>query len=170
MSLVYKHRLMYCNLMLLHRNNRGSNLIVQCIYVLVVQGTLYKMAVIFILIIVFLFKIILALFVWRLFKPVHIDVVLPNAPAAFAWNPPNFSWTEYPIFFNPFISITPIEPLMSSGSWLTLHYCEMYYLTAVNYDPATTDIIFIRVNIYPGTGEGGFQLIFLPIHVTRVTI
>jgi len=49
---------------------------------------------------------------------------------------------------------------MSSGSWLTLHNCEIFYLLAVNYDPATTDLIFIRVNIYPGPGEGGSLLIF----------
>jgi hypothetical protein len=59
---------------------------------------------------------------------------------------------------------------MSSGSWLTLHNCEIFYLLAVNYDPATTDIIFIRVNIYPGPGEGGLLLIFQPIHFIRVTI
>ncbi len=35
----------------------------------------------------------------------------------------------------PFISITPSKPLMSSGSWLTLHNCEIFYLLAVNYDP-----------------------------------
>jgi hypothetical protein len=56
---------------------------------------------------------------------------------------------------NPFISITLSKPLMSSGSWLTLLNCEIFYLLAVNYDPATTDLIFIRVNIYPGPGEGG---------------
>ena len=61
---------------------------------------------------------------------------------------------------NPFISITPSKPLMSSGSWVTLHNCEIFYLLAVNYDPATTDLIFIRVNIYPGPGEGGSLLIF----------
>jgi hypothetical protein len=61
---------------------------------------------------------------------------------------------------NPFISITPSKPLMSSGSWLTLHNCEIFYLSAVNYDPATTNLIFIRVNIYPGPGEGGSRLIF----------
>jgi hypothetical protein len=44
--------------------------------------------------------------------------------------------------------------------WLTLHNCEIFYLSAVNYDPATTDLIFIRVNIYPGPEEGGLQLIF----------
>ncbi len=71
---------------------------------------------------------------------------------------------------NPFISITPSKPLMSSGSWLTLRNCEIFYLLAVNYDPATTDLIFIRVNIYPGPGEGGSQLIFSPIHFIRVTI
>jgi hypothetical protein len=49
---------------------------------------------------------------------------------------------------------------MSSGSWLTLHNCEIFYLSAVNYDPATTDLIFIWVNIYPGPGEVGSQLIF----------
>jgi hypothetical protein len=64
---------------------------------------------------------------------------------------------------NPFISITPSKPLMSSGSWLTLHNFEIYYLLAVNYDPASTDLILIRVNIYPGPGEGGSQLIFKPI-------
>ncbi len=63
---------------------------------------------------------------------------------------------------NPFISITPSKPLMSSGSWLTLHNCEIFYLLAVNYDPATTDLIVIRVNIYPWPGEGGSQLIFDP--------
>ncbi len=73
-------------------------------------------------------------------------------------------------FFNPFISITPSKPLMSSGSWLTLHNCEIFYILAVNYDPATTDLIFIRVNIYPGPGEGGSQPISYPIHFIRVTI
>jgi hypothetical protein len=59
---------------------------------------------------------------------------------------------------------------MSSGSWLTLHNCEIFYLLAVNYDPAISDLIFIRVNIYPGSGERGLQLIFIPIHFIRVTI
>ena len=71
---------------------------------------------------------------------------------------------------NPFISITPSKPLMSSGSWLTLHYCDIYYLSAVNYDPVTTDLIFIRVSIYPGPGKGGLQLILKPIYFIRVTI
>ena len=80
--------------------------------------------------------------------------------------------SEYRVYLpsNPLISITPSKPLMSSGSWLTLHNCEFFYLLAVNYDPATTDLIFIRVNIYPGPGEGGSLLIFLPIHFIRVTI
>jgi hypothetical protein len=58
---------------------------------------------------------------------------------------------------NPFISITPRKPIMSSGSWLTLHNCGIFYLLAVNYDPATTDLIFIRVNIYPGPGKGALS-------------
>jgi hypothetical protein len=41
---------------------------------------------------------------------------------------------------------------------LSLHNCEIYYLAAVNYYPDTKDLIFIRVNIYPGPGEGGFML------------
>ena len=57
---------------------------------------------------------------------------------------------------------------MSSGSWLTLHYCGIYYLSAINYDPLTTHLIFIRVNIYPG--EGGLQLILKPVYFIRVTI
>jgi hypothetical protein len=72
----------------------------------------------------------------------------------------NFTALQILDFFNPFISITPSKPLMSSGSWLTLHNYKIFYLLAVNYDPATTDIIFIRVNIHPGPGEGDSQLIF----------
>ncbi len=37
--------------------------------------------------------------------------------------------------------------------FLTQHNCEIYYLSVVNYDPATTDLIFIRVNIHPGPGR-----------------
>ncbi len=44
------------------------------------------------------------------------------------------------------------------------------YLLAVNCDPAIKDLIFIMVNIYPGAGEGGSQLIFKPVHFIRVTI
>ena len=73
-------------------------------------------------------------------------------------------------FFHTFISITTSKPLISSGSWLTLHNCDIYYLSAVNYDPAATDVIFIRVNIYPGPGEGDLQLISGPIYFIRVTI
>jgi hypothetical protein len=57
-----------------------------------------------------------------------------------------------------------------TGSWLTLHYCELYYLSAVNYDPVTTGLIFIRVSIYPGPGKGGLLLILKPIYFIRVTI
>jgi hypothetical protein len=71
---------------------------------------------------------------------------------------------------NPFISITASKPLISSGSWLTLNNCDIYYLSAGNYDPATTDLIFIRVNIYPGPGEGVLQLISEPLYCIRVTI
>ncbi len=58
-----------------------------------------------------------------------------------------------------FISFTPSKALVSSGSWLTLQNFEIYYLSSVIYDPTTTDLIFIRVNIYPGPGMGGLQLI-----------
>jgi hypothetical protein len=45
----------------------------------------------------------------------------------------NQAFNIYEIFyFNPFISITPSKPLMSSGSWFTLHNCELFYLSAVN--------------------------------------
>ncbi len=75
------------------------------------------------------------------------------------------------MYLNPFISITPSKPLMLSGSWLTLHNCEIYCSAAVNYDPAITDLIFIRVvNIYPRPGEGGSQLISEPIYFIRVSI
>jgi hypothetical protein len=74
------------------------------------------------------------------------------------------------LILNPFISITPSKPLISSGSWLTLHKCDIYYLSAVKYDPATTDLIFIRVYIYPGPGEGDLQLISEPVYFIRVTI
>ncbi len=43
---------------------------------------------------------------------------------------------------------------LSFLSLLASHLCHQ-----VCYDPATTDPIFIRVNCYPGPGEGGFQLI-----------
>jgi hypothetical protein len=66
--------------------------------------------------------------------------------------------------------ITLSKPLMSSGSSLTLHNCEIFYLLTVNYDPAITYLIFIWVNIYPGPGEGGSQLISQPVHFIRVTI
>ncbi len=36
-------------------------------------------------------------------------------------------------YINPFIYITPRKPLMSSGSYLTLRYYDVYYLTAFYY-------------------------------------
>jgi hypothetical protein len=60
-------------------------------------------------------------------------------------------------FVNPFISITPSKPLISTGSWLTMHNCDIYYLSAVKYDPATTDLIFIRVNIYQAQERGAYS-------------
>jgi hypothetical protein len=74
-----------------------------------------------------------------------------------------------PRLLNPFISITPSEPLMSSGSWFTLHNCMISYLSADNYVSVTTALIFIKVNIYPGPREGGLQLIYHPIYFIRVT-
>ncbi len=61
--------------------------------------------------------------------------------------------------FNPFIFVTPSKPLMLPGAWLTLHNCKINYLSAVDYDPATTDLIFIRVNIDLGPGVVDSQLI-----------
>jgi hypothetical protein len=54
----------------------------------------------------------------------------------------------------PSISITPSKPITSSESWLTLPNCDIDYFSAVNYDPATTDLIFISDNIYPGPVQG----------------
>jgi hypothetical protein len=103
-------------------------------------------------------------------------VVLANVSSKEEWevrNPRNAKISCMHIYFgpvNPFIYFTPSRPLISSGSWLTLHNCDIYYLSAVKYDPATTDLIFIRVNIYPGPGEGGLQLISEPVYFIRVTI
>ena len=87
--------------------------------------------------------------------------------------------------FNPFISITASKPLISSRSWLTLYNCEIYYLSAVNYDIATTDQNFVRARreglfwyyllaIFPhnnsrghlpgGLGGGYLLLIFQPMY------
>jgi hypothetical protein len=59
---------------------------------------------------------------------------------------------------------------MSSEFRLNLLYFETYNLSAVKYDPATTDLIFSRVNIYPGPRDGGLQVIFKPIYIIRVAI
>ena len=52
------------------------------------------------------------------------------------------------------LSMNPSKPLMSSGSWLTPQNCEIFYLSVVNYHPATTDLIFIRVNMCPCRTRG----------------
>jgi hypothetical protein len=41
---------------------------------------------------------------------------------------------------------------MPSGFQLTLNNCDIYYLSAVNYDSTTADLIFTRVNITQGQG------------------
>jgi hypothetical protein len=52
---------------------------------------------------------------------------------------------------------------------LTLHNCEIYYLSAVNYNPAATDIIFSRIYNYiifinyPGPVVGGLKPILYPL-------
>ncbi len=51
------------------------------------------------------------------------------------------------IYFNPFSSITPSKPLMSSGSWLTMHNCEIFYLLAVIYDPVPL-ANYLPISIY----------------------
>ncbi len=45
------------------------------------------------------------------------------------------------------LNITPNKPLIWSGSWLTRHNCEIYYLSEFYYDSITTDLIFNRVSI-----------------------
>ncbi len=82
------------------------------------------------------------------------------------------------------------DPLLKNNSWqilLTLsflslqasHLCHkglgwpciiLYYWLAVNYDPATTDLVFIWVNIYPGPGVGRLQIMSRPIYFIKVTI
>jgi hypothetical protein len=57
--------------------------------------------------------------------------------------------------FNPIINITPGKPLVSSGCCMTLPNREMYYLSPVNYAPATTDLILIRINTYLPRARGG---------------
>jgi hypothetical protein len=51
---------------------------------------------------------------------------------------------------------------------LTLYYCEIFYLSAVNYDPTTTVLIFIRVIIYPGPEEGANS--YFSVYFVRVSI
>ncbi len=54
---------------------------------------------------------------------------------------------------NPFISTTSSKPPFSPGSWMTQHY----YLLFIIYDPATTDLIFIKLIIYQGPGVGAYS-------------
>ncbi len=65
-------------------------------------------------------------------------------------------------YFNPFISITPSKQLMSSGSWLTLHNCKIFYLLSVNYDPATTDLILSGSIFTQGQGRGAHSWFLNP--------
>jgi hypothetical protein len=59
------------------------------------------------------------------------------------------------VFTLPFSFLSlPASQLMASWSWFTLHNCEIYYLSAVNYDPATT--YFSSRSIFAqGRGGGG---------------
>jgi hypothetical protein len=63
---------------------------------------------------------------------------------------------------NLLCSTTPSKLLLSSGSGFTLHICEIYYLPAVNNDPATTGSNFHQGQCYSGPGEGGLKLISEP--------
>jgi hypothetical protein len=67
------------------------------------------------------------------------------------------------LWLSPFISITPSKPLMSSGSLLTLHNCEIFYLLAVTYDPATTDLISSGSVFTQGQGWGAHSWFFNPL-------
>jgi hypothetical protein len=49
-----------------------------------------------------------------------------------------------------------------------LYNCEIYYLFAIIYDPATTDIIFIMVNIYPEPWEGELSDHFLTFLINTI--
>jgi hypothetical protein len=64
---------------------------------------------------------------------------------------------------NPFISIIPSKPLMSSRSWLTLHNCEIYYLSSVNYNPPDYRCNFHKGQYLPW-GGGLLAHLFYQIH------
>jgi hypothetical protein len=59
-----------------------------------------------------------------------------------------------------FLSL-PASHLCHQGLGSACIIVRSFYLSAINYDPATTDLIFIRVNIYPGPGGGGLTVDFL---------
>ncbi len=42
---------------------------------------------------------------------------------------------------NPFISITLSKPLMSPGSWLTLHNNDKFFFSSVIYDLVSTNLV-----------------------------
>jgi hypothetical protein len=54
-----------------------------------------------------------------------------------------------PFHFNPSQQTTYVIRVLVNPA-----YCKILYLLAVNYDPATKDLIFILGNIYPGPGRG----------------
>jgi hypothetical protein len=55
---------------------------------------------------------------------------------------------------NDRISVNLTLLILSLPASHLCYNCEIYYLSAVKYDPAATDLIFIRVSIYPGPGKG----------------
>jgi hypothetical protein len=55
---------------------------------------------------------------------------------------------------NPFISITPSKPLISSGPGMTLNNFEICYFSAIYY------INGIKINILPRACRGGFTANF----------
>jgi hypothetical protein len=65
------------------------------------------------------------------------------------------------IILNPFIYIARSKPLISSGYCLTYN-CGVYYLTAVNNDPATTDLIFM-VQYLPRASGWGLSTFLNPL-------
>ncbi len=71
---------------------------------------------------------------------------------------------NYRATFNPFISITPSKPLISSGPGITLNNFEICYFSAIYY------INGIKITIYPGPAEEDLQLIFEPGSYIRVII
>jgi hypothetical protein len=67
-------------------------------------------------------------------------------------------WRIQFLVLNPFISFTPSKPLMSLGSWLTLHNWEIYHLSAVNGNLVTAESIYNRGGVW------GLQYISQPTY------